>query len=932
MDRGPPEGRPVRVRILDTFGNAGRRVGRSSRQRTTAHSLALVCLAGLLACGLPLSAQETPDELRQQAEQALGRDLTDQEILRLLRESGLTPEQIRERLEERGYDPAAADPWLAVLEGRASEVPEGTSARPVVDALAGTEAGRRAGVDSLGRVSPQEVRTLGQAREPDRGPPVFGREVFRRATSEFQPVRTGPVPPDYRVGPGDQLVVVLTGAVQQAWELRVNDEGWIVVPDVGRIFVSGQEIERLRETLFQRLSESFASLLGEDPATHLTVTVGGLRSNQVFVVGEVERPAAYTVSSLATVLTALYYAGGPTRNGSFRSVHVNRGGETVRTLDLYRYLVDGNTAADVRLEQGDVVFVPPAESRVEIQGPVARPGIFGLVEGEGLRDLIRYAGGTQADAELERVQIRRILPPEERGPGRDRAVLDVPVGDLEAADADAVPLRDGDLVSVFAVLEEARNEVQLSGAVWRPGTYGVDEGTRLWDLIERAGGLRPDALRGRAQIQRLQEDYTRRMIPVSLDAGPDGQPAENPRIEGMDQVMVFARRELREDRAVSVGGWVREPGVYPFADGMTVADLVLQAGGLRTGVYVDSAEVARLIVSQARTDTLTRRYTVSLDSSLVFEGREGARSFYRSLGGEAGPVAAAGDAEAFGFELQNLDAVYVRRSPGFEPQRRVVLTGEVRFPGPYSLQTREERISDLVRRAGGLTDQAYAAGFQLWRESDLGREEPDTLTARQIAARAQAGGDTVGQDTLPEDRAAAGPEAAADSAARARARLTSGGPVPEALGPAGRTRVGVDFVEAMGRPGSDPDMLVEPGDSLHVPDYQPTVAVRGAVTVPTLVQWREGAGADHYVDQAGGYAPDADEGRTRVQFANGEVATRGGGFLFFGGGLPDPDPGSTVTVPFEPPEPPGQGISTGQLVTILTSVLGSITTIIVATN
>jgi protein involved in polysaccharide export with SLBB domain len=801
-----------------------------------------------------------------------------------------------------------------------------------VDALAGTDAGRRAGLDSLGRVPPDSVRMLDEVREPDRGPPVFGREVFRRATSEFQPVRTGPVPPDYRVGPGDQLVVVLTGAVQQAWELRVNDEGWIVVPDAGRVFVSGQEIERLRETLRQRLSRSFSSLAGQDPATHLTVTLGQLRTNQVFVVGEVERPAAYTVSSLATVLSALYYAGGPTRNGSFRTIRVNRGGETVATLDLYDYLVDGRTSDDVRLEQGDVVFVPPAGSRVEIQGPVARPGIFGLQEGETLRDLLRYAGGVQADAELARVQIRRILAPDQRRPGRDRAVLDVPVGDLEAEGAAPVALRDGDRVSVFAVLDEARNEVQLSGAVWRPGTYGVDEDTRLWDLIDRAGGLRPDALRGRAQIQRLQADYTRRMIPVSLATGPDDQPAENPRIEGMDQVMVFARRELREDMAVSIGGWVREPGVYPFSDGMTVADLVLQAGGLRTGVYVDSAEVARLIVSQARSDTLTRRYTVSLDSTLVFEGREGARSFYRSLAEEAGPVTPAGDSGAYGFELQNLDAVYVRRSPGFEPQRRVVLTGEVRFPGPYSIQTREERISDLIRRAGGLTDQAYAAGFQLWRESDLGQEEPDTLTALQFAARAQAVGDIVGRDTLPEGRARGGPEAVADSALRARARLTSGGPAPEALGPAGRTRVGVDLVRAMERPGADADMLVEPGDSLHVPGYQPTVAVRGAVTVPTLVQWREGAGADYYIDQAGGYAPDADEGRARVQFANGEVATRGGSFLFFGGGLPDPDPGSTVTVPFEPPEPPGQGISTGQLVTILTSVLGSITTIIVATN
>ena len=899
----------------------------------------------LLPNGLP--AQDT-QELRRQAEQLLGRPLSDQEILRLIRETGLTSDEIRNRLEREGFARGAADPYLSVLEGRASAVPQDTDPMPLLRILVELEevAGREEAGRQVGRMV-SERPSAAAVRPEALGPPIFGRDLFRRATSQFAPVTTGPVPPDYRLGPEDELVLVLTGGVEQAYRLTVSREGWIVIPDVGRILVNGLTLEALEEALYNRLSEVYSGIeRGPEATTFFDVSLGKLRTNQVYVIGEVEEPAAYQVSSLATALTALYWAGGPNVNGSFREIAVNRGGRTVAEIDLYDYLLRGQAEQDVRLEQGDVVFVPVAGRRVQVDGAVQRPGIYEVTEGEGLRDLIRFAGGTQATADLRHVQIQRILPPAERTPGRDRAVIDIPL-DAPEGGGEFIALRDGDRVTVFAVLADTRNRVTISGGVWRPGSYGAEPGMRLWDLIERAGGLLPDAYEGRAQIQRLQPDYTRRMIPVSLRGGPGGEPLDNPEIEGMDQVFVYAQRDLREERVVSIGGWVRQPGVYPYVDGMTVRDLMLQAGGVRTGVFLGYAEVSRVVISQAHTDTLTRRFQVPLDSSYVFSGAAGERRSGSAEGGPAGD--ASGRAE---FVLQNLDALYIRKSPGFEPQQAVIVSGQVMLPGPYSLETRTERLTELVERAGGLTPEAYAEGLQLWRAEPAA--ETDTLTAAEIAGRrlgapsaeelqrleaVEIVGRRLGELSAEERQQLQAAEIAGRRlgalSAEERQRLEAAGEIRERPRPARaevrRTRVGVGFVRAMRRPAGPDNVLIEPNDSIFVPRYISTVQVRGAVGVETKVLYRQGAGFGYYVDQAGGYAKNADKSRTRVRYANGEVRTRGGKFLFFGGGVPDPDPGSTIPVPAKP-EDKGGGFRVTELVAILTSVMTAAATVIIATQ
>lgn len=858
----------------------------------------------MLAAGVRHLHGQDIDDLRRQAERALGRPISNQEALQMLQQSGLSSDQVRDLLAGRGYERSAADPYLAVLEGVTEQLPGSATPVPLLEALTGTDLTASLASDSLPTdllLALQGLSVQQVVAEEEDGPPVFGRDIFLQTTTQFQPRMGGPVPADYRVGPDDELILVLTGDVELAYRLIVAREGWVAIPDVGRVDVSGLTMSGLRERFTRRLAAVYSGLTGDDGATtFLDLSLGALRTNLVYVIGEVERPGAYEISSFASVFAALYPAGGPNRNGSFRDIRVNRGRETHATVDLYDYLLDGRGEAAPRLQQGDVVFVPVARRRVELDGAIVRPGIYELVEGDDLAAVIEFAGGLTSNASAARVQIERVLPPEQQESGLNRVLLDVPISGPDARQN--LPLTDGDRITIFAVLEDLRNSVRVTGGVWRPGAYGVESGLRLWDVLERAGGLLPDAYQGRAQIQRLQDDYTRRMIQVSLESDSAGRPVANPIIEPLDQIYVFARRDLREQRAVSVGGWVRRPGVYPYIEGMTVRDLVLRAGGVRTGAFLGSADIARVSIGQARSDTLTRTFTVALDSSLVFDARSE---------GDIGAAAGSSD-----FPLRNLDAVYVRKAPGFEPQRRVMVIGEVAFPGPYSLLTRTERITDLIGRVGGMTAEAYPEALQLWRPD----APPDdaVLTGAEIAG--QAFGDTALVGVARDRRS----EPSGDDSTDSPGQGADGGVKVS------RTRVGVDYVEALRDPESSHNVLVEPGDSIFVPRFIPTVDVRGAVQAPTKVLFKDGEGGDYYIERAGSYLQKADKGRARVQLANGEILTRGGKFLFFGGGLPEPDPGSIITVPLKEEKPPGPGAL--EMIAVLTAMITATATVIIAAS
>jgi protein involved in polysaccharide export with SLBB domain len=549
--------------------------------------------------------------------------------------------------------------------------------------------------------------TLRRIAERDSGLTIFGLNLFRTRTTQFEPNLAGPVDANYRIGPGDRLVLILTGDVEAAHTLDVTREGFVVIPQVGQRYVANLTMAQVEDLLLSRLRRVY-STVGRGPGarTRFSLSVARLRTNQVFVVGDVERPGSYRISSAGTALTALYAAGGPSTTGSLRTVVIRRGGRPVDTLDVYDYLLRGDAQHDVRLETGDVVFVPPHGPRVRLVGPVLRPATYELKRGETLRELVSAAGGFEATASLRQVRIERVLPPGERvAEGRDRLVVSVPVGGTDDG-APAVPLQSGDVVRVSRIAERVRNRVTVAGNVWSPGPHGLAPGQRLSDVLRAAGGVKPDTYLGEILISRLRPDSSREMLRATL-RDTTGAVVNDLPLQEDDQIRVFSVTEFRPKRYVAISGAVRKGGQFPYREGITVRDLVLLAGGLDESALLTEAEVARM--PENRQSGLTARtFRVPLDSSYLFE-----RSADGLYVGPPGLAASRGPSAEV--PLRPYDNVLIFRQPDFTLQRTVALLGEVRFPGRYALRTKTERLVDLITRAGGLTTEANPEGIEFFR-------------------------------------------------------------------------------------------------------------------------------------------------------------------------------------------------------------------------
>jgi polysaccharide export outer membrane protein len=705
----------------------------SAHKRVCLVALGLGMAAGPAVSQVPQRpAGVTDQQLRQAIQQ---RGLGDQ-LRQRLQQSGLTPDQIRARLRAAGYSEDLIDQYLVPASpGQAAPPPNSEMLRAMAalgfhdlalatdttdalgvlltrdDSLLLDSLELRIGVDSI----PLKVDSLGQrVLDVDsaraiahrlRAPRLFGYDVFRRASTQFAPVLAGPVDAGYRLGPGDELVLILTGDNEFGHQLPVTREGFVVIPQVGQVQVANLTMAQLREVLYTRLGQVYSGVRrGAGARTRFEVSVSRVRVNQVFVTGDVARPGSYTVSALGTVTHALYMAGGPTERGNFRDVRVLRSGEVTATVDLYRYLTEGNTRDDVRLEQGDVVFVPPRGPRITLQGEVVRPAIYELRPGEGLRDLLRMAGGLLPSAATNRAYVERTLPPAERLPGRDRTALDVDIGAILAGGPD-FPLAGDDAVRIFPVNQPLRNRVTIRGNVWRPGSFSVAPGTRLSSVLREAGGVKEDTYLGRAHILRLLPDSSRRLLPVSLGGGQER--SDDPELQEFDEITVYSVTGFRPSRQVAVYGRVQRPGLYPYRDSMTVRDLVMMAGGLRDDAYLLEAEVARVAVSDDGGTVATIR-RLALDSSFILD--------------LTSPLPRRAGVRADDPTLEPFDNVYVRRLPGFDVLRNVVVSGEVRFPGRYALTRRDERLLDILNRAGGVTEFGHVRGVQFHRaEGRAGR-------------------------------------------------------------------------------------------------------------------------------------------------------------------------------------------------------------------
>ncbi len=768
--------------------------------------------------------------------------------------SGLTPDQVRARLVAAGYPANLLDSYLGDQFDPSSGEPS-ASTLSAIRALGLSEYNATDSVSGTPGMPRQDLAGVGVDTSSRR---IFGLDVFRRVTTQFQASASGPVDPSYRLGPGDGLVLILTGDVELAHTLDVTREGFIVIPQVGQLHVAGLTMEGLENLLFSRLGRVYSGVnRSPDARTRFQVTVSRLRTNQIFVVGDVALPGSYQVSSAGTVLTALYQAGGPTAQGSFRRIEIRRAGQLIDSLDIYDYLLRGANTHDIRLESGDVIFIPVRGPQVSVGGAVTRPAIYELAPGETLRDVIVAAGGFEPTALRRRIQIERILPPTEREPGgRDRVLLDIAEDQVSGDFAPGFTLIAGDVIRVFSIAERRRNVVTVTGNVWNEGPVGFRPGMRLSQAIELAGGPKPDVYLDQILISRLERDSTRFQLRSSF-ADTTGQIVNDLTLQEDDHITVYSRTSFRPTRYVIVTGAVNQSGRVPYRVGMTLRDAILDAGGITQEAWLQEAEIARLPEDRSA-GAIAATFRTPLDSTYLFDrGPDG------SYQGPPGlPGRARGAPEVV---LEPYDNVLIFRQPDWELQRRIVLTGQVRFPGVYSLQSRTDRLTDLIDRAGGLTREAYPLGAALFRRSSALRSQEELIKRLTLT-------DTSGL---------------ADTSA-------------STLGIHLAERVGLDLPRALGNRADRENVILAAGDSLHIPEFDPTVRILGAVNAPTTLVHRQGWDVDDYVDAAGGYSRQADRGRAYLVQPSGSVESVKRRFL-----LPDskptPSPGAVVFVPERDP-------------------------------
>lgn len=617
----------------------------------------------------------------QDAAAAMGRSVSNAQIAEAIKNSGLSESQIRARLQAAGFDTRLADPFFTGSAGNpaAAVDPSFVSALQSLGILDLTDLPDETRIDTQ-----LEGRTADSTRSGTTASLIFGKSIFRSGSSAFDPVAAGPVDAAYRLGYGDQLQLVITGDMEMAAALSVRRDGSVVIPQIGQIAVAGLQLESARALVTSRAAQVFGVVRAGK--AHVDLSVARVRSNQVFVVGEVERPGSYQVSALGTVFRALAAAGGPSAQGTFRNIEVRRGGSVAATVDLYDYLLRGDASKDVRLEQGDIVFVGVNRRAVTVRGAVRRPGIFELRDGEGFADLLGFAGGLLPVAVTDRIQIDRVLPPEQRTPGKERTVLDVAYRGRQTA-IDSVKIYDNDIITVFTVGKLRRNQVNVAGEVFQPGTYEWAPGMTLSTLIAKAQGFLPWALTDRIKVERALVETGRSEV-YSVSARDSSW--KTFAISEFDSVTVLDARTAFPERPVTISGAVVTPGARTFKERQTLRDLIDLAGGYRPEAAV--VDLSRRHVGERYSDTTA----IVRSFAILRNGR---------LEGNADTTT-----------LEPWDEVNVRVSPGYREVQTVRISGLVTYPGNYVLARDGERISEVVRRAGGLLPSAYPQSARLIRK------------------------------------------------------------------------------------------------------------------------------------------------------------------------------------------------------------------------
>ena len=682
------------------------------------------------------------------------------------------------------------------------------------------------------------------------GKQIFGRNIFNNKNLSFEPNLNIATPQNYRLGPGDEVIIDIWGASQNTIQETISPDGAIQIEFLGPVYLSGMTVKEANEYLQESLSKIYSGIADKDAVTKMKLTVGQIRTIQVNVLGEVENPGTYTLSSFASVFHALYQAGGTNEIGSLRAVKVYRENQLVATLDIYDYILNGQMSGDIRLADGDVVVVDTYDCLVNITGKVKRPMFYEMKKNESVGKLLQYTGGFTGDAYTKNVRLVRKS-------GREYQIYNV-----DEFDFHSFQLLDGDSLSVDSVIPRFSNMVEIKGAVYRPGMYQMDGRiTTVKGLIEIAEGLMGDAFVNRAVLHRKRSDLSLEVISVDVKGIMEGVTADIP-LHKEDVLMIPSIHDIQEDRVLTIYGEVAFPGTYVYAANTSLEDLVLQAGGLKEAASTVRVDVSRRIK----------------DADAVMGSNETAQTFSFSL--RDGFVV---DGEA-GFVLEPFDEVYVRRSPGYHEQQNVKIEGEVLFAGTYVMHKKNYRLSELIKAAGGLTDEAYPKGARLERQMT-----PEEQVRMKAALRMS----KVGADSIDVEK----------------------------LDLSTTYSVGIELDKAIANPGGEADIVLTEGDRIVVPQYINTVKINGEVMYPNTVSFTEGKKIKHYIEQAGGYSQEAKKSRAYVVYMNGTIARAKGG------GKDLIQPGCEIIVPAKGerkgltlPEIMSIGTSTASLATMIATI------------
>ena len=632
---------------------------------------------------------------------------------------------------------------------------------------------------------------------------IFGRNIFNTKKLTFAPSQNLATPDNYKIGPGDEIIIDIWGANQNTIRQNISPDGYINIENLGLVYLSGMTIKNAESYLRNELNKIYSGIIGDNPTSEIKVTLGQIRTIQINVMGEVVAPGTYALSSLSTIFHALYKAGGVNKLGSLRNIHLTRNGGKIATVDVYDFILKGKTANDIRLQEGDVIIVPPYEMFVEIEGNIKRPMFYEMKNDETVQTLIEYAGKFTGDAYTKNVRITR------------KNGKEYQIHTVDQIDFSIFKLMDGDEVNVGAMLDRFENKLEIKGAVYRPGIYqyGGNLNT-VKALVEKAEGLMGDAFMGRAVLHRERMDLTKEVIQVDLKNILNGTKPDIA-LQRNDVLYIPSIHDLQDIGTISVFGEVARPGDFPYSENTTLEDIIIQAGGLKESASMVRVDVSRRIKDSKGTtaiDKIGEMYTFSLKDGFVLDGEPG-------------------------FILKPYDQSFVRKSPAYQPQINVQVEGEILFGGTYALTNKTERLSDLVKKAGGVTSYAYVKGARLARQ--INAEE----RMRMERVLEMAKNTTTGSDSIDVSKIDLG----------------------------NIYYVGIDLEKALAHPKSDADIVLREGDELIIPEYNNTVRISGAVMYPNTVSFQSGKSLAYYIEQAGGYGNRAKKSKAYIVYMNGQV-------------------------------------------------------------